>query len=276
MKIFSVVSFLTLVILLGSCTPEYKLAQEFHKSPPDFNLLVMAPDFLYKYNHKGERIDGFADMNEAQQDSALFWSSDFVQYLSDSTFLEIYMNNFLDELRRLHFTVYLDSAVDSFLMQQPQSYVVNIAQLQVDEYTYPYEDEEYFSDTLFIKRFELNAVDVSVWLELSKLNSSKGSRTALYTSHMANDDVAGNFGIDPFSLNVQYHYRIDSLALSGIYDMAGYLGKIHASYLYDFFLNQYIAYHLPQGYETPVYYHYNRFRRSFVPVEEDRFELLDR
>jgi len=274
MKIVTPVLIPILAFLLASCTPEYKLAQEFHKSPPGINLLVIPPDFLYKYNHKGELINGFDSMSETRQDSALFWSSDFIQYLSDSTFLEVYMNSFLDELRMLHFTVYLDTAVDSFLLQQPQSYMVNIAQLLVDEYIYPFEDEEYFYDTLFIKQFDLNAVDVSVWMELSKLNSSKGSQSVLYTSHMATDEVEGNFGMDPFGLRIQYRYRIDSLTLGGIYEMAGYLGKIHASYLYDFFLNQYIAYHLPHGYETNVYYHYNRFSRIFIPTEDERFELL--
>jgi hypothetical protein len=263
------------LLLLSSCSPEYKLAQEFRKSPPRFNLLVLAPDFLYKYNHKGELVDGFTGMDEQQQDSALFWSSDFIREISDSVFLERYMNQFLEELRLLHFTVYLEPGVDSFLMQQPQSYVVNVTQLQVDEYAYPYEEEESFYDTLFIKHFTLNAVDVSVWIELSKLNTSQRTGTVLYSSHMASDEVSGSFGLDPYSFMVQYRYRIDSLALEKIYDMAGYLGRIHASYLYDFFLNRYIAFHLPAGYGTPVYYHYNRFSRSFIPVEDDRFELLE-
>lgn len=269
---------LLLIILVAgfsSCTTEYKLAREFQTHPPGFFLHLTPPSWLFKYNHKGELIERFDRMSGPEQDSALLCSSLFIQYVNDSLFLDKYVNSFLDELRSLHFTVYLGADSDTFLLQQPQAYELTLAQIQLDEYTYPYEDQEYFYDTLFYKRIDLNAIDFSVWFELSKIRGQKTNKTVLYTSHMVTDDLQGDFLLDPFRQDVKYSYRIDSLEVNDLYDIATFLGKVHASYLYDFFLNQYIAFHYPQGFRPQGYYHYNRFRNSFSPVEEERFELLN-
>ena len=270
-------SYILIILVVGftACTPEYKLAKEFRANPPGFFLHVTPPELLYKYNNKGEMVEDFDRMNTTQQDSALFYSSGFIQFINDSVFLENYVNGFLEELRNLKFTVTIGHEVDSLLLRQPQSYELSIAQIQVDEYFYPYEDQEFFYDTLFYKNFDLDAIDFSVWLELSKLGGSKNAKAILYSSHMASDDLEGEFMFDPFRQDVKYSYRIDSLEVDDIYNIAAFLGKVHASYLYDFFLNQYISFHIPQGFRPQVYYHYNRFRNSFVPVEEERFELLD-
>lgn len=259
----------------SSCTTEYKLAREFRTDPPKFYLHVTPPGMLYKYNHKGEVIGGFDGMSAPQQDSALYYSSKLIQFISDSVFLQNYMNAFLDEIRNLNFTVYLGDEADSFLISQPQSYELSMAQIQIDEYFFPYEDQEYFYDTLFFKRIDLCAIDFSVWFELSKIGRSGKSNTVLYASHMATDDMEGEFLLDPFRQDVKYSYRIDSLEVNDLYDIATFLGNIHASYLYDFFLNQYIAFHYPQGFRPQGYYHYNRFRNNFYPVEEERFEVLN-
>jgi len=271
------ISYILIILVAGftACTPEYKLAKEFRANPPEFFLHVTPPELLFKYNHKGEMVEDFKQMSTIQQDSALFYSSGFVQYINDSLFLENYVNGFLDELRNLQFAVYIGHEADSFLLRQQQSYELSIAQVQLDEYFYPYEDEEYYYDTLFYKKFDLDAVDFSVWLELSKIGGSNSVRTILYSSHMASDNLEGEFLFDPFRKTVKYSYTIDSLEVEDINNIAVFLGKVHASYLYDFFLNQYISFHIPQGFTPEVYYHYNRFRNSFVPVEDERFDLLD-
>lgn len=270
-------SFILILMIAGvsACTPEYKLAKEFRLNPPDFYLQVTPPPMLYKYNHKGELVEDLKDMNQAQQDSALFFSSGFIQFVNDSLFLERYINGFLDELRSLRFTVFIGHETDSLLLAHPQAYELSIAQIQLDEYFYPYEDEEFFYDTLYYKKFDLDAVDFSVWLELSKFGGKSNTRTILYSSHMASDNLEGEFLFDPFRQDVKYSYTIDSLDIEDITNIAAFLGKVHASYLYDFFLNQYIAFHLPKGFQPQVYYHYNRIGNSFIPVEEERFEMLD-
>jgi hypothetical protein len=178
-------------------------------------------------------------------------------------------------MRTLGFTVFLDRSVDSFLQGKPQSYVVNISQVQLDEYIYPLEDSEPFEDTVYKASFLLNAVDASAWFELSKINTPKPQKTVLYSSFTASDNFNGNFVINSFTLDIQYHYKIDSLKVNDIYDLAAYTGKKDASYLFDFFMNQYIAYHLPKGIDPMYFLHYDRFRKTFSPTEDERFEIIE-
>lgn len=259
-----------------SCLPEQKVAATYVSNPLKVNLLVFPPEVIFKYNHKGESIPGFDTLCDACKDSALWVTSRYVQHLNDSLLLETYMNNFISELRNFGFVVYLGDAIDSFLLrQEPQSYMLNLAQIQVDEYYYPLVDEEPFQDTVYYKRFDLNAIDFSNWFELSKMNpAGKTKKTTLYSSHSAFDSFDGNFLIDPWTSTVNYRYKIDTIAVSDINDMSSYLGKKHASYLYDYFMNQYIAQHLPAGEVLRYYYHFNRFKKSVTPTDLDRFEIL--
>lgn len=261
--------------LLSSCFADRKLGKAFVESPPPIKILLTPPEVLYKYNHKGEAIPGFDSLTAEQQDSALYASSRFIREVRDSLFLENYVNNFLEELRGLGFTVYLTDATDSALRSQPQVYVLNMAQLQLDEYYYPFEDEAVFYETRYIKSVDLNAIDFSVWYEVSKLNAKTPSKTTLYTSHTMTDGIDGSFVHDPFSDEVRYRSRMDTVSIADILSMASNLGKRHAGYFYDFFLNQYIAYHMPES-EVPYwYYHYNKYSKRLEPVEEDRFQVLD-
>ena len=271
-------SFLIFIVsgLLGlqSCLPERKIATTFIESQQQFNLLVNPPDLVFKYNHKGEIIDGFDTLRPVQQDSALWVNSQFMQYINDSIMLESYMNQFIGELRELGFNVYLAESIDSFMTGKPQSYILDIPQIQLDEYYYPLIDEEDFLDTTYYKQFNLNAVDFSSWFELSKANVPNAKKMVLYSSHTTYDSFDGRFFNDPFSGQVRYKYTIDSLQTTDVYEMAPYLGKKHAGYLYDYFMNQYIAKHLPEGMKMMDYYHYNRNKKSFSSAGDDRFDIL--
>jgi hypothetical protein len=231
---------------------------------------------VLKYNHKGELVEGFDSLSRQQQDSALWAGSTYVQYLRDSILLENYMSNFISELRLLGFDVYLYELHDSIIRKKPQSYLLDIPQMQLDEYLYPLRDEDEFLDTVYFKTINLNAVDYSCWFELRKAVSESNRKALLYASSTAYDSFDGRFFNDPFTGLVRYRYTIDTLVVNDLYDMAAYLGKKHAGYLYDFFLNQYIARNMPEGIDFNEYYHYNRNRKNLTPVYDDeRFEVLN-
>jgi len=263
------------ILLMASCSMEKKLAQTFIDTRPEIDLQLFTPDILFKFNHKGEEIEGFNALSDSQQDSALYVNSKFIQFVDDSIYLEQYMNSFIDELRAIGFNVFLDHSVDSFLQRKPQSYVINISQVQLDEYKFPLVDSEPFEDTVYTRSFKLNAVDASAWFELSKLNTPNPKKTVLYSSFTASDGFDGNFLINTFTRDIQYKYKIDSLKLRDINDLADYTGWKDASYIFDFFMNQYIAFHLPKGMEPLYFLHYDRFHKTFSPAEDDMFEVLD-
>ena len=271
---YLLIVFVLPVFIITSCLPEQRMAETFVKKTPEIRLLVVPPEYIYKYNHKGELVEDFERMTDRQQDSALLYSSRYVQRISDSILLENYINQFVGELRKANFDVFLPAEVDSFLVDRTQAYTVNISQIQLDEYLYPLEDKESFNDTLYYKKFDLNAMDFSVWVELSKVTSEKPKKTVLYDSQSAFDNFDGHFIQDPWSNQVHYKYHIDSLELVDIYDMAKYLGRKHGEYLFDFFMNQWVLYNLPQVPGDLYYFHYNRKRNFLEPTDDDRFDIL--
>ncbi len=262
------------LLFLASCLPEQKFARDFVKKGPKIRLLVTPPDYIYKYNHKGEQIEGFAKMTDKEQDSALFFSSLFIQRMNDSIILENYVNQFIAELRASNFDVYLPDQMEEFLTDKTQAYTVNISQIQLDEYIYPFEDKEPINDTVYYRKFDLNAMDFSVWLELSKVNAEKPRKTVLYDSESAYDSFDGNFVVDPWTSSVRYKFHLDTLSLKDIYGMCGYLAKKHGEYLFDFFMNQWVAFNMPQTQYGTYYYHFNRKRNVMEATEDEMFEIL--
>jgi hypothetical protein len=262
------------LLLLPSCTIEKKLGKDFLTEAPKICIEVYTPQSLFKFSHKGEIIPGFDSLTGPQQDSALFASSHFIRLVDDSLFLDRYVNSFIDELRNIGFRVFLDSYADTTLHNMPQAYVVNMSQVQLDEYFQPFEDSESIGDTEFYKTFDLNAVDASSWFELNKYNVVKPVKTVLYSSFTASDGFKGNFVMNNFTMDLKYRYKIDSLRMSDIYDLASYSGRRNADYLFDYFMNQFIAYNMPQGMEILGYLHYVPSSKTFVFTEDEKFQVL--
>ena len=265
---------LLLLLIFPSCTMEKKLGMEFLAQTPQISIEVYTPLNLYKFSHKGEKIPGFDSLSGPQQDSVLYASSRFIRFVDDSTFLDKYVNAFIDELRGIGFRVFVDSNVDTILRTEPQAYVVNMSQIQLDEYFEPYEDSEPVGDTVFYKSFELNAVDASSWFELNKYNAVKPVKKVLYSSFTASDGFTGDFIMNNFNMNLQYRYKIDSLKLNDIYDLASFSGRRDANYLFDYFMNQYISFQMPENMEILGYLHYTPSRKSFNFTDEEKFEVL--
>ncbi|MEI6900823.1 MAG: hypothetical protein WCL00_13170, partial [Bacteroidota bacterium] len=251
-----------------------KLAKQFIPLPSSIDLQLFTPDNLFKFNHKGEEIEHFSTMSAAQQDSALYSRSLYMQFVNDSSFMERYINSFIDELRAFGFAVYLDHEVDSLLQRKPQSYIVNISQVQLDEYTFPLEDSEPYGDSVLYKSFQLNGVDLSSWFELSKINAKNPRKTVLYSSFNATDGFEGRFVMNPMTNGVRYKYKVDTLNMKDLTNLAVQSGKQNADYLFDYFMNQYILHNLPENTEPRGWYHYDRIDHSFSITESDMFEVL--
>ena len=273
-KYCAILQCLLVLLILSSCTIEKKLGKDFLTEAPKICIEVYTPQSMYKFSHKGEVIPGFDSLTVTQQDSALFAGSNFIKHVDDSLFLDRYVNNFIDELRNIGFRVFVDSYADTILSTMPQAYVVNMSQVQLDEYLQPFEDSESVGDTEFFKTFYLNAVDASSWFELNKYNVVKPSKTVLYSSFTASDGFKGNFVMNNFSMDLKYRYKIDSLRMNDIYDLASYSGRKNADYLFDYFMNQFISFNMPQGMEILGYLHYVPSNKTFIFTEDEKFQVL--
>ncbi len=268
--------FLGSILTLTFCSPERELAKLYLEEGKGQELMILMPEYVFKTSLKEYDVEGAERMEEWMLDSILFNQSLFLKFISDSSFLDIYANSYAEELQALGFIVFTANQMDTFLQVSEPDFIINVAQIEVEEYVLPIRDEELVSEYLFYKEIDLNAVNINSWFELTRINSEEElDNEILFASHYILDDFEGNFKFFPYTGEIKYAYNIDSLIINDIYGLAGYLGRKYAGYTYDYMLNTYIYKNLPENIKPRYYFHYDRKKNSMVPVDDDRFILMD-
>ncbi len=265
-----------LIFLFSSCSYDRKLARQFVESNPDISILVIPVNEIIKINLKRDELgDDTTDMDWWQIDSALMANSLFLKDISDSIFLETYYNSFFDELDKLHIKTYTEEYIDSFLFINSPAFLLNIAQIEVDEYIKEFRDSEEFNDFVYSKTLPLNAISVSTWFEISRLNNDKDSRRVFFAEDEISDNAYGYFSENLFTGQVSYKYFIREMELGDIYRKLEDLGAKYAGYVFDYIMNSYISRNFPPDRKRKYYMHYKRSLNSFEPAYENRFILVE-
>ena len=267
---------LFVILFITSCSYDRKLAKQFVESNPDISILVIPTNDIFKVNMKRDELgDDTLDMDEWQIDSMLMAKSLFLKDISDSIFLESYYNSFFDELDKLHIKTYTEDYVDSFLFIKSPAFLLNIAQIEVDEYIKEFSDSEDYNDFVYTKTLPLNAVSINTWFEISRLNNNKGSRRVFFAEDEVSDNAYGYFSENLFTGQVSYKYFLREMELEDIYRKCEDLGEKYAGYVFDYIMNSYISRNFPADRKRKYYMHYKRSINSFEPAYDDRFILME-
>ncbi len=263
------------LLLFGSCTVERSIAKKYLETRPDTAILIMSPDFVYKSNLKLGEIEGAESLNDYVKDSLLFEKSIYLQYISDSVLLEKYLSSLITELRDFGFDVYTEENIDTFLQIQKPGYMFNLAQIEMEEYIVPVEEQEVFDDTvLYFKTFKLNAVSINSWFEVTRMNTEDYKRKVLYASHYVFDYLKGSFRKHALTGDVKFKYYQKEMKIEDIYSLAAELGQKYAGYIIDYILNEKIREELPENINPNKYYHYDYKTHTLKPAYEERFTEL--
>lgn len=264
----------TSIIFLASCYPEYKLAKSYIDSNPDISIMILPIDYLFKTNQKTNNMGDTTGLSDWEMDSVLMANSLFLKDISDSVFLETFINSLIIEFEKLGFSVYTENYIDSFLFFQSPAIIFNIAQLELEEHTFEFEDSELIRGTEYFKKLQLNAITINSWIEISTLNAEEEGRKLFFADETIADIVDGYFGENLFTGDVKYNYRIVEIDEEIIYRYCELLGRRYAGYTYDFLMNEYIQQNFPSNKKLRFYMHYNRANKTLDPTEEDRFEII--
>jgi len=271
------ISFLILPLtgLMISCSPEYQLSKEYIRQNPKGSILLIRPDFVYKSNMM--RFDLSDKMSETEKDSVAFYRSSFVQYISDSVFLEEYINNFVDRLLAGGFDVYAQDYLDSFMNAGSKAYIVNLAQLQLEESrdtTYEATAESDAEGNYVYQNIMINTVHLNSWIEVTELNADSGKvKKLFYASSLARDGITSRLNIVPPG-ELRFTYVIDSLNMNDVYDLASKSGKTYGDYLYDYFMNEYIQKSLPPWVPPGHEMHYDLDKRRIKNSRGEGFQEI--
>lgn len=261
-------------ILVTSCVPEYQLARQFVDNRPEADILIIPPAQLLKTNLNADLLENDTLLAEFEKDSILFARSIFLKNISDSIFFERYINNLILELDRLGFRTYLNSFPQDMAYDTNfNSFVFNLAQIELEEKVDTYRDTEQYNGLTYYKDLTLNSLTLHVWYELSRQNAS--DIKILYDSQTAMDQSYGYFEQNIFTGEVSYTENIAKLSLEDIYDFASVMAHQHAQYLFDFFLNNHIRRNFPDNKKRRFLLHYEPSNDSFWSVEDEGFKLIE-
>jgi hypothetical protein len=251
------------------------LGKTFIESKPDISLLVLPTDYVFKNNLKRDEIGDTSSLTKGEIDSLLLAKSLFLKDVSDSIFLETFINSMITEFEKLGIKVFMETSSDSFLFFQSPSYILNIAQLQLEEGYNEFKDSDDFGGNTYYKSFLTNAVTFNSWLEITQLNPKKEGRKLFFASETIADIVDGYFTENLLTGQINYKYQIMEIDLDILYHYCDVLGARYAGYTFDYFMNDYIATHFPAGKRRNYYMHYNRQNNTLDPTSEDRFIIMD-
>jgi hypothetical protein len=275
MKITFSLFILGFIFLLASCYPEYKIARSYIDSQPDVSILILPTNYVFKKNLKVKEAGDIKEMNDMQQDSALMANSSFLKNISDSIVLETFINSMIIEFEKFGFKVYTEGQLESFLFINTPAYILNIAQIELEEHYNVHEDQQDMGDNTYYKSIDLNAISYNFWFELSELNNEKEDTKLLYASETINDVVFGYFAQNMFTGEVQYKYNVTEIDLDIIYRYCSIFGERNAGYTFDYLMNKYINENWPPDKYLRFYMQYKRQNNTLDPTINDKFVELE-
>ncbi len=222
---------------------------------------------------KDWEVDSADELDEQTLDSLLWVQSLFLQYIDDSIFLDYYMSNYIANLENLGFKVYGEDSLLPFLSGKTNAFIVNIAQIELEEYVMPIKESEQFGEYIYYEVIDLNAINLNSWFEISRVNEEE-DKALFFASHYLTDEMEGFFKNYYFTGEVQFRYDIDTLMVEEIYKLGALAGYLYAGYTFDYLMNKYLDKRmLEDGLgRSDIYYHYNRQSNYLgTAKEEDRF-----
>lgn len=263
------------IVLLSACYPEWKLAQNYIKSSPDVSVMILPTNYVFKKNLKITNEKEFKNLPEWEKDSLSLAQSSFLKDISDSVFLERFINSMIVEFEAFGFKVYTEEYLDSFLFIQSPAYIFNIAQIELEEHYNIYKDEAEVDGYTYYKSVDLDAISYNFWFEISELNNDKKKTTLLFVDETITDRINGYFSENIFTGEVKYKYKRDEIDLDIIYRYCDIFGKRYAGYTFDFLMNNYIQENWSVSRNVKFYMQYQRENNTLDMTGENKFILLD-
>lgn len=252
---------IALLFQLSSCSQERRLATAYLKERKPESVLLLSPDFSYKYSYKVPDIPGFDSLPAPVQDSLLFYNSRLLQYVNDSVLLSDYMDALSNGLKHSGFLVFSHESAEKFINSTGSgALILNLAQLELEEYYDSVSgDNANGPEENYLKNIFITAVNYNSWFEVSKINGQDTARRMLYVTNTYTDNFQSGYRYFPLTGEAKFGYSVDSLTVKDVYTGAAYFADLYAGYIFDFLMNEYIRTHMPPGMLVRNLYTYDRF-----------------
>lgn len=252
------------ILFFSACSLERKYAKEFIKQKNgQVAVLVVQPFSLNMYNNTEYFLDSLNLPEDYPLDSLLFQQTKLLKQVSDSIFLENYLNGFINALRKSGFQVFLPDEIEAFKDVESPAYIFRFAQVELSEEVEPFVISEEFSGTNFYKSFDLNLVTLSNWFEFEARDTAW--RKVFYAEDAVVDEISGEVFMDEVKKMPVLYYAMDSLSVAEVYQMATDVGNKYASFFTDYLMNAYIKKQFPKDLKASVIFHYDAKNKMLYP-----------
>lgn len=261
-----------LALLFSACTLERKMAMKFMRHDENKGAVLVVPPFLLDmYNANKYSFDSVYIPEDFPLDSILFQQTKLLKQISDSLFVENYINSFILNLRNTGFQVYLPDQLEAFKNAESPAYIFKFAQVELSEEISPYTISEEVSGNLYSKSFDIYLVKLSSWFEFEARDTTW--QKVFYVENAVADEVNSQILIDESEKTPVLYYAMDSLSTEHIYQMATDVGELYAAYFTDYLMNKYVEKHFPPNLSPTLFFHYDAVFRMLFPYEKGFQEL---
>lgn len=275
-KFFNIIFLLVIGSVIISCSLERKLAKSYVKKEKQPSVLLFFPEELIKSNLKTELLMATDSLKHLNQDSIIEANDLYLHLINDSVFINLCKESLITELKAYGMKVYGLDQIDELIEKPDTTYVLSLVQMQVEEYIFKEKTEGFVVGRYYTHDFDLNAINLNAWFELGQSKITKDQFPVLYSSYYLFDDLEVNF-LEPefYGEPVNLVYRIDSMDMTDVYNLAELAGKKYAINFYDYLLNIYVQDQLPIGQVPAFYYHYDRRGKNIQIYYNDAFTEID-
>ena len=207
-----------LFLFFNSCTTEQKLAKQTGSIVSNASLLVLLPEQMIVTNSKPYQIPD--SLSDEQKYFASIDSGFFLRSINTDSIFSEFKKSIIQLYNSYGFDVYQKENMDSFLALKSTGFIIDFTQLQLEEFFFPYVDEENMLDGYhYSKEFLINSLGLDAWITVSKLNDTLGSNNMIYSEAILSDDIEGVFLTDFRSGEVYYDYNYTPLKVMDSYDI---------------------------------------------------------
>ncbi len=261
-RLLFAVFFLSFSFFFYSCSIEYDAANNYldrHISPKqgtgiEEKIYVVLPTHVIHTNDAINKIEGFQNLPESEQDRLIKEKTKFLDKLNDSILIAQFNEHFLYNLGRFGIPIIITTPENIPQPDEGKIFTINVAQMEAEEYTVVERLDSYFQ---FIKNpnypsdnrntiqkyykqdVNLDAFSLNVWFSYNEKDTSM--KKVYYKSFEVRDGLEGDIILNEENNDkAEAIYKISKLNLNDIYYTPFMAGKMSATLFIEKWINDYV------------------------------------
>jgi hypothetical protein len=164
-----------------------------------------------------------------------------VQQINNHEFLRQYYSELAAELDKYGFRVYSDSTAYRFFSDSSKGYIVNLAQVELEEFYKSFTSGFMIDENGDSYQFDLDAVALNSWFEISCSNCDSGMMRVMFASCEKSSMAKARMKQHESTGDLYLGYDVTDMNMIDVYTLADIGAKQNASYIFDYAMNEYIA-----------------------------------